>query len=308
MAWRKQDMPDMTGKVVIVTGANNGLGYEAATAFAEKNATTIMAVRTVSKGESAAAEVRAAAPSARVEVMRLDLADLASITAFAEAFNSKFDRLDVLMNNAGVMATPQKRTEDGFELQFGTNHLGHFALTGHLLERLLSTTGSRVVNISSIAAEQGEMQFDNLMWEGEYNRWGVYQQSKLANLLFTTEMQKRLAASGANTIAVAAHPGVTATNLGTSMLPDALKFMGPVMRGLAKLMTQDTLQGTLPQLYAATADDVQGDDYFGPDGRMRGEVKKIDYPPSVNPEEAPRLWAVSEELTGVQMDALTAEG
>lgn len=305
--WTPTDMPDLSGRVAVVTGANVGLGYESSALLASKGATVIMAIRTVRKGEDAAAEIRAHYPDAKLVVMRLDLADLSSVRDFTEAFNAQYDRLDILLNNAGVMATPQNTTKDGFELQFGTNHLGHFALTGLLMPRLLATADSRVVNVSSIAAENGKMNFDNLMHKDDYNRFNVYGQSKLSNLLFTIALQKRLEAAGAGTIAVAAHPGVAATNLVNSMrIPGAgllLKLLSP--------FTASAHEGALPQVRAAVEAGVEGSSYYGPARRMRGEPVEVEMPPHVNMDDAERLWQVSEELTGITYDfgvAVAADG
>lgn len=295
--WTENNIPDLSGKVVIITGANIGLGYESARMMAQKGAEVIIASRTPAKGEAAMNMIQTAAPNAKVHYSRLDLADLESVRGFAEAFNREYDRLDVLMNNAGVMATPPQKTKDGFELQFGTNHLGHFALTGLLMERLITTPESRVVNVSSIAAERGTMQFDDLMWEQNYDRFGVYSQSKLANLLFTRRLNQRLQAANAAVVGVAAHPGVSNTNLSSSMnIPIPMGLVRPILG----LMTMSAAEGALSQVRAAVAPDVARDDYYGPDGRMRGKPVKVEMPPQAHDDAvAERLWAVSEELTGI---------
>ena len=215
--WKATNIPNLTGKTVLVTGANNGLGKASTQLMAAKGAQVVMAVRTVSKGEEAADDIRKEMPNAQLNVIALDLTDLASVRAFAADFTANHDCLDILMNNAGVMATPQMTTQDGFELQFGTNHLGHYALTGLLIDTLLATPNSRIVNVSSGAADAGKIRFDDLMFTDKYGRFEAYGQSKLANLLFTVELQKRLAASGSSTLAVAAHPGVANSNLVSSM-------------------------------------------------------------------------------------------
>lgn len=297
--WTPADAPDLTGKVVIITGANNGLGFESAKIMAGKGAQIIMAVRTPAKGDSAAADIRREIPAADLHVMRLNLADLSSVRAFAQDFRERFKRLDILMNNAGVMATPQQKTADGFELQLGTNHLGHFALTGLLLDMLLATPESRVVNVSSLAAHTGEMHFDDLMLQENYTRFAAYRQSKLANLLFTLSLQKRLDAAQATTISVAAHPGVANTNLASSMVGN-IPFVGTLIRLFSRFSIAKAEDGAESQLYAALMPDVKGGDYYGPEEDMRGKPIKLPMPETVKPDEAERLWTVSEELTGVQ--------
>ena len=214
--WTQEDIPDLTGKVIIVTGANCGIGYEAAKEFARKGAQTILACRSMAKAQTAEDQILAEIPNAEVEIMQLDLASQTSVHQFADEFEEKYDRLDVLVNNAGIIWTPYTKTEDGFESQFGTNHLGHFALTGLLMDHLLKTPGSRVVNVSSVGHRSGKMDFDNLMFEDGkgYSRHGAYGRSKLANLLFTYELQRKFETISADTIATAAHPGGSNTNLG----------------------------------------------------------------------------------------------
>src|SRR5713101_6111374 len=205
--WSSDDIPDLSGKTIVVTGGNSGIGYEAALEFARKRAKVILACRDLGKARTAADQIAASSPGADVEVMALDLSSLASIRAFADAFHLQHPALHVLCNNAGVMAIPYRSTVDGFEMQFGTNHLGHFALTGLLLDRLLATDGARVVNVSSGAHRMGRMHFDDLQWEHGYRKWPAYGQSKLANLLFTFELQRRVDAAGKKLISVACHPG-----------------------------------------------------------------------------------------------------
>ncbi len=292
--WRAADMPDQAGKIIIVTGANSGIGYETARALAHKGAHVVMACRSRGRAEAAAARIRAENPRGELALLDLDLADLASVRAFADAFHQRYDRLDVLVNNAGIMALPQRMTtKDGFEIQFGVNHLGHFALTGLLIERLLATPKSRVVTVSSKAHRFGTINFDDLNWERSYSPWKAYGQSKLANLLFTFELQRRLEARDAETIAVAAHPGYTATNLQRYMRS---------FTWFQKLLAQSPEMGALPTLYAATMPDVRGGDYFGPDSfmEMRGHPKRVRAKPhAYDAETARRLWKVSEALTGV---------
>jgi NAD(P)-dependent dehydrogenase (short-subunit alcohol dehydrogenase family) len=260
----------------------------------------VLAVRNREKGEKAAAKIRPVNGSLPVTVMNLDLADLESVRKFAEEYTARFDRLDVLINNAGVMIPPYKRTKDGFELQFGTNHLGHFALTGHLLPVVMNTPLSRIVTISSIAARSAKIHFDNLDGSKGYSPMTFYRQSKLANLLFAMELQNRLEVAGSTTISVACHPGISVTNLlsrGTG------RETGRVMKVLMRIVAQPASMGALPTLFAATNPDLRGGEYIGPDGP--GNTKG--YPVLTNdparlykPDLAARLWEVSEALTGVR--------
>lgn len=304
--WTTADMPDLTGKVIVVTGANSGIGLEAAKEFARQGASAILACRSLDKGEAALAEIRAEIPGAQAEVMALDLASLASVRQFAAAFQARYNRLDVLVNNAGIMMVPYGATEDGFERQLGTNHLGHFALTGLLFDLLIHTPGARVVNVSSAAHHRGDMDFDNLMYEnGEgYTPMGAYGRSKLANLLFTYELQRRFAALGVDARATAAHPGISQTNLMGHMADRW--YYKPVMLA-APLFLQRAAMGALPTLRAAVDPTAQGGEYFGPDGP--GE--RGGYPIIVessdnahNQADARRLWQVSEELTGARFGEL----
>jgi NAD(P)-dependent dehydrogenase (short-subunit alcohol dehydrogenase family) len=296
--WKAANIPDLTGKIVLVTGANIGLGKASTQLMAAKGAQVVMAVRTVSKGEEAADDVRKEVPNAQLNVMVLDLADLASVRAFAADFTATHDCLDILMNNAGVMATPQMTTQDGFELQFGTNHLGHYALTGLLIDTLLATPNSRIVNVSSGAADGAKTRFDDLMFSDEYSRFEAYGQSKLANLLFTVELQKRLAENEAPTLAVAAHPGVTSSNLLSSMrMP--VPGITTLANLLARLMFPDTATGALSQVRAAVDPGVKGGEYYGPDKGMRGWPVQVAMPDAVNAADAARLWEISADLTDV---------
>lgn len=292
--WTAENIPDLTGKIAIVTGANSGIGYEMARALARKQATVILACRNKDKGAAAVRQIDQEYPAAKAELMPLDLSDLATVRRFADEFIRQHDRLDLLINNAGVMEIPFGKTADGFELQFGTNHLGHFALTGLLLDLSLHTPQARIATVSSIVHRFGRIDFDNLNGEKRYSRSGAYAQSKLANLLFTYELQRRLKGAGVDTMAVAAHPGWTATNLQTHSL---------LYRTLNPIMAQQPMMGALPALYAATAPDVQGGDYYGP----RGWQELGGYPTKVQSSKnsydtavAAKLWTVSEELTGVR--------
>jgi NAD(P)-dependent dehydrogenase (short-subunit alcohol dehydrogenase family) len=293
--WTAEQIGDQAGRVVVVTGANSGIGLETARQLAKKGATVVIASRNAAKAEKAANNIKRDNPAGQVLVMLLDLADLESVRAFAEEFRARFDRLDLLVNNAGVMMPPQSKTADGFELQFGTNHLGHFALTGLLLDLLLKTKGSRVVNVSSSAHRYGEIDFDDLNWEKrKYKEMASYGQSKLANMLFTLELQRRLEKTGGGTLAISCHPGWTGTDL--QRHSSLFRFLNP-------FFSMKPWQGALPTLYSAVSDDVVGAGYYGPDGfmQMRG------YPVLTEPKEtakdaavAKRLWGVSEEMTGAE--------
>ena len=295
-------MPDLTGKVIIVTGANSGIGFEAAKEFARKGATTILACRSKDKAEAALAEIMTEIPNANAEIMLLDLASQASVHQLADTFKAKYDQLDVLVNNAGIMMVPYGTTEDGFERQFGTNHLGHFALTGLLFDRLVNTAGSRVVNVSSSGHRFGNMDFDDLMFEGGegYTPMGAYGRSKLANLLFTYELQRRFEVVGTDAMATAAHPGISQTNL-TAHMEDRWYFK--LLMPLMPLMLQSAAMGALPTIRAAVDPTVKGGQYFGPDGprEQRGYPVTVESnDASRNEADARQLWQVSEQLTGVQ--------
>jgi len=295
--WTAIDIPDQTGRTAVITGANTGLGFETAAALAARGARVVLAVRNLDKGKQAATGISAAAPGAQVELQELDLTSLDSVRSAAAQLRSDHDRIDLLINNAGVMYTPKSTTKDGFELQFGTNHLGHFALTGLLLDRLLPVAGSRVVTVSSIGHRiRAAIHFDDLQWERRYGRVAAYGQSKLANLLFTYELQRRLAPGG-TTVALAAHPGGSATEL-TRNLPRLLAVAVPLVEPLF----QSAEQGALPTLRAATDPGARGGQYYGPDGfgETRGYPKVVaSSAQSHDADLQRRLWAVSEELTGV---------
>jgi NAD(P)-dependent dehydrogenase (short-subunit alcohol dehydrogenase family) len=292
--WSTTDIPGLTGRSVIVTGANSGIGRAAARALAGAGARVVLAVRDTDKGQAAAATM-----PGRTEVRRLDLANLASVREFAAAWQGD---LDLLINNAGVMVPPFTRTADGFELQFGTNHLGHFALTNLLLERI---TG-RVVTVSSTAHRFGDIDFDDLNWERKpYKAWRAYGQSKLANLLFTAELQRRLTAAGSRVQATAAHPGYAATNL---QFKSGRRVVDIVSAVGNRLIAQDEDGGALPTLFAAVAD-IPGDSFAGPGGFMeqRGAPKLVGRTDAAKDTDvARRLWDVSEELTGVRFPLRTA--
>jgi NAD(P)-dependent dehydrogenase (short-subunit alcohol dehydrogenase family) len=292
--WNAKRLGDQTGRVAIVTGSNSGIGFETALVLAAKGADVVLACRNLTKAIPKAEEIRSAHPGAKVEVMELDLSNLSSVRSFADAFRAKHARLDLLINNAGIMVPPYGKTAQGFETQFGVNHLGHFALTGSLLDLITSTPGSRIVTVSSVAHYFGKIQFSDLNWENGYNAQAAYGQSKLANLLFTYELQRRLRAAGKDTLAVAAHPGWTETSLQDHA--KAVKFLN-------RFFAQQPPMGALPTLYAATESDVNGAEYYGPSGflEMNGPPKKVkSNKRSHDDNAAERLWNVSEELTGVR--------
>ncbi len=303
--WTASDIPDLTGKVAIVTGATSGLGFETAYQLAAHGAEVTLAVRSTTKGAIAVTKIHAVHPHANVTVAKLDLTDLTSIRMFATAFAKTHKRLDILVNNAGIMAVLKRElTADGFESQFGTNHLGHFALTGLLLPLIKKTPDARIVNVSSNLHKNGHMNFDDLHGQLVYRPWAAYAQSKLANLLFTSELQRRLATAKVKAIAVAAHPGWSNTTLMTS---GPMKGRGGFMRWLGQAvnnrMAQPVTMGALNQLYAATAPGVKGNDYYGPDGKREqsGYPQKTDRTDKAkNAADAKRLWDISEKLTGVR--------
>jgi NAD(P)-dependent dehydrogenase (short-subunit alcohol dehydrogenase family) len=298
--WTAADVPDQTGRVAIVTGSNTGLGYETALVLAGRGARVVLAVRDTDKGNAAAARIVGAVPRADVTVQPLDMGSLQSVRTSAEELKAAYPRIDLLINNAGVMyPSPRQTTKDGFELQFGTNHLGHFALTGLLLENLLPVEGSRVVVVASGAHRiQAAIHFDDLQWERSYNRVAAYGQSKLANLMFAYDLQDRLAAAGAPTIAVAAHPGVATTELARHIpganLPGVNQILGLVVNSPAV--------GALATLRAATDPQATGGQYYGPSGfqEVRGHPVLVPSSDQSHDEGIQRrLWTVSEELTGV---------
>ncbi len=298
--WTLSNMPDMSGMTTIVTGANSGIGYDTAKAFAQKGAKTILACRSMDKANAALSDLKREVPNAQAEVMQLDLSSLTSVRQFVDSFKASNDKLDILVNNAGIMMVPFGKTEDGFERQLGTNHLGHFALTGLLFDALQKSEHGRVVNVSSLAHGNGEMDFSNLMYEsGDYNPSKAYGRSKLANLLFTYEMQRKLEASGSNMLSVACHPGITQSNLANHLFdPWYMKPIKPIFN----MLLQSSDMGALPTIRAAVDPNVKGGTYYGPDGRGQ----RSGYPvvlksnrASRDEADAQKLWEVSEELTGV---------
>jgi NAD(P)-dependent dehydrogenase (short-subunit alcohol dehydrogenase family) len=292
--WTSDDVPGQQGRLAVVTGANTGLGFETAQVLAARGAAVVLAVRDIEKGKQAAARIAGTAPSANVMVQSLDLTSLDSVRAAAGELRAMHPRIDLLINNAGVMYPPKQTTRDGFELQFGTNHLGHFALTGLLLEQMLPVPGSRVVTVSSIGHRiRARINFGDLQWERSYSRVAAYGQSKLANLMFTYELQRRLSGAG-TTIAVAAHPGFADTEL--------MRHLPAVAAVAAPLFSQTAVMGALATLRAATDPGVLGGQYYGPAGLFgtRGYPKLAKSSgQSRDTAIQRRLWTVSEELTGV---------
>jgi NAD(P)-dependent dehydrogenase (short-subunit alcohol dehydrogenase family) len=295
--WNAENILSQKGRVAIVTGSSSGIGYETARVLANKQASVILAVRNLDKGNKALAKIRQQNPDTDVKVMELDLANLASIKTFSENFKQTYSHLDLLVNNAGVMIPPYTKTTDGFELQFGTNHLGHFALTGQLLPLLTNTKSSRIVNVSSGAHAMGNIDFDDLQWEKRsYAPWKAYGDSKLANIYFTYELDRQLKAHNLETVVTASHPGWTATEL---------QRTARFVEYLNGFFAQDITMGALPTLRAAIEPSLTGAEYFGPKGFM--EIRG--YPVQVKSNElsqdqaiAQKLWEVSTELTGMKFE------
>ena len=302
-SWTASDIPDQTGRTAIVTGANSGLGLVTATELARHGADVVLAVRNTAAGETAAEAIRAEAPDAKVSVRQLDLASLDSVRAFAERASDELDRIDLLVNNAGlVILGDRQRTADGFELHFGTNHLGHFALTGRLLPLLERGRSPRVVSLSSLSHKGAHLHFDDLMFEKTWDASAAYGASKLANTVFGIELDRRLRTGGSPIISTLAHPGVSRSNL----TPRAWEHRGAIGKVIASayaaMNTQATEQGALPQLHAATAEGVHGGEFFGPAGKneQRGDVSRVQATAEArDPDVGKRLWEVSEQLTRV---------
>ncbi len=298
MGWTNADLSSQSGKTFVITGANSGIGYEAAKQLCAQGARVLMLCRNQTKAEAAIAALRSDVPSAQVEFIACDLADLKSVSAAADAVTAACpDGIDALINNAGVMALPRWETKDGFEMQLGTNHLGHFALTGKLIDGVEQRNG-RVVNVSSMAHKMGKMNFDDLMGKKRYTKWGAYGQSKLANLLFTFELNRRLVAAGKQARALASHPGYSRTNLQYADKSMPMKAMMKVMGGIA----QSAEKGAWPAMQAACDPNAQGGDYYGPQKRMEfvgpsGPAKVKSH--ARDQAHAKRLWEISEQLTGV---------
>jgi NAD(P)-dependent dehydrogenase (short-subunit alcohol dehydrogenase family) len=293
--WTEKNIPNQSGKIAIVTGSSSGIGYEAARILAKKNATVIIAVRNLEKGEYARSKIKSENPDANLDIIKLDLADLSSVKSFVKEFKSKYNKLDMLINNAGVMIPPYTKTKDGFELQFGTNHLGHFALTLQLLDVIEKTPNARIVNVSSGAHKYGKINFDDLNWEKrDYKAWKAYGDSKIANLYFTKVLAEKVAKK--NIQVTAAHPGWTATEL--QRHSGMIEFLNSIFA-----MPQE--QGALTTLRAAVDNDAKSGDYFGPNGwqEWRGYPVKVE-PNSLAKDKkiANKLWDVSEELTGIKFN------
>lgn len=292
--WNIDRIPNQTGKIAIVTGANSGIGYETTLRLAEKGMTVVLACRDWEKGKEARQKIMHIVRDAKLQIMEIDLADLASVASFAETFKKKFTQLDLLVNNAGVMMPPYEITVDGFEKQLATNYLGHFALTGYLISLLKTTANARVVTLSSLSYKWAEIEFDDLHFKNGYQKNKAYGQSKRACLVFAYELQRRLTAYGHDTTSLAAHPGLSNTNLD--------RYFPEWLRPLGNLFLQKAAKGALPVLYAATAPTANGGDFIGPNGllEIRGFPTKVDSDSSSKDVEiAQRLWAESEVLTGV---------
>lgn len=310
--WTSEAVPDLSGRIAIVTGANSGLGYETARVLVGKGAYVIVASRDATKGQEAVRLLLKEHSKGRATFLALDLANLASVRQFVQQFSQQFKTLDLLINNAGVMHLPYRTTADGFEMQFGTNHLGHFALTGLLLPVILQTPRARIVTVSSGLHQSGHINFDDLHGKTKYNEYGAYSQSKLANVLFAYELQRKFAAHHVNALSIAAHPGYAATNLQFG----ASNMTGSALRsGIASIMNalfaQSAEMGALPLLYAAVSPDLRGGEYVGPSGFM--EMRGYPAVAKSNAESydlavAKRLWDVSEKLTGIvyQFEAVPA--
>ena len=302
-AWNVEQSPSLEGKVIIVTGGNTGLGYESARVFAQKGATVVLACRSLERAAAAKSKIIAEAPAAHVEIMKLDLGSLASIKAFAQAFNAKHERLDILLNNAGIMTIPYEKTEDGFEKQNGVNHLGHFALTAQLFDLLKKTPSSRIVNVSSNAHRYGKMDFDNFLFEhGKYSKIGSYGRSKLANLLFTYELARRAEAKQLGIRVLAAHPGVANTELGRYMTKNPLAK--PFFWLFFKLASSAYV-GALPQIRACLDETAVNGQYYGPSrhkSTRRQPVVVESNQASHSLQDAAKLWELSERLTKVKFD------
>lgn len=301
--WSTDDIPLLEGRIAVVTGANSGLGYHTAQALALKGARVIMACRSLEKGEVARQQILALNPEVEPEVWHLDLASLLSVRAFADKFNVASERLDLLINNAGLMAIPYGRTEEGFEMQFGVNHLGHFALSAQLWLPLSLTPGSRIVQVSSLAHKFGKIRFEDIHWSRKYSKWGAYGMSKLAGLLFIRELAARIGRSESKVIAAAAHPGYANTELQAKGAKMRGSKIGAGSFNLAnRLVAQSAASGALPTLYAATAQDVTLGAYYGPSGFLHLWGRpSLDQPSEKRMEDgvAEELWSISESLTGI---------
>ncbi len=300
MPWTAADIPDQSGRLALITGASSGLGLETARALVRRGATVVLGCRSRQRSEQARTSLLADAAGGAIDLLDLDLADLASVRAAGRELADRYGRLDLLINNAGVMGLPRSLTSDGFEMQFGVNHLGHFALTMALLPLLRARPASRVVTVTSGAQYFGRIAFDDPQGERRYDRWAAYGQSKLANVMFALELQQQLLAAGADVLSLAAHPGIARTNLqpasvaasGSWFEPLAYRVMGPLM--------QSSAMGALPQLFAATAPAARPGGHYGPDqlGGMRGYPKEVPVAPAATDgQQRLKLWQLSEQLT-----------
>ncbi|MCG6187270.1 oxidoreductase [Maribellus maritimus] len=297
--WTGKNIPDLTGKVIVITGGNSGLGFESVKAFAQKGAEVILASRSMENGENAKSKI--GETKGKIVVMQLDLSSFESIKKFADDFKGKYTKIDVLLNNAGIMMTPYFTTKDGLEAQNGVNHFGHFALTGQLFELIKNTPNSRIVNVSSLAHKQGKVDFDNLLFKNgkDYSPTKSYGRSKLSNLLFTYELQRRMETAGVDAKAVSAHPGVSDTNLARYL---EKKFLFKILKVLLNPFFQSAEMGALPQIRAAVDENVKGGEFYGPDGfrEMKGHPVKVkSNEASHNFADAKKLWELSEKITGV---------
>jgi len=305
MNWTATDMPDLTGKKFVVTGANGGIGLEIARALAAKNAHVVMACRDLRKAAAAIESIHRTTPGAALELVALDLSSQASVKQAAQEILARHPRIDGLINNAGIMWVHEGRTVDGFEQQTGTNHFGHFAFTGLLLPAMQDVAGSRIVTVSSLGHWAYRIYFDNIHLDGIYNKQRAYSQSKIANLAFALELERRLRAVGAKTISVASHPGATSSDLAGTFAKESTLGLGYIVRWAWPLVTQSAAAGAWPSLYAATAADVTGGEYFGPrrfgvvGSPTRAHVRQL----AADPETGRKLWALSEQLTGVKFPA-----
>ena len=306
MKWTEADIPGQAGKIVVITGANSGLGFFTSLELARKGARVIMACRNLEKGEEARQKILATRPEYEPELWELDLSVLSSIRSFAEKFLAKHQGPDVLINNAGVMALPYMKTSDGFEMHFGVNHLGHFALTALLWPGICKLPGARIVNVSSAAHNSGKIRFEDIHWEQDYKKWGAYGMSKLANLLFTLEMTRRLKDSDFKVLVASAHPGYADTSLvAKGMNMSGSDKTGGIVNAANRILAQSGPMGALPSLYAATDPGVEAGSYYGPSGFLRLYGWPGLTPPNpkrVTPPVAARLWELSESLTGIKFE------
>ena len=307
--WTTEQIHDLNGKIFLITGANSGLGFESAKVLASKGGRVIMACRNLEKGGEAVRNIQRYTGGYKPDLRELDLADLKSVERFVAGIRKDYNRIDVLMNNAGIMATPYGKTKQGFEAQIGINHLGHFALTGMLFDRLANRPGSRIVNLSSIASRRGRMNFEDLMGEKRYRPMEAYRQTKLANLLFTLELDRRIRDHGIGMMALAAHPGIAATNLHKAVR--ANETLKSLYEKIFLKLLPGAEQGARSQLYAATSSDVVSGKYYGPSGwfEFSGSPGEAAIPlQALDQESATRLWAISEQLTGVRFDYSPSTG